>query len=119
MTCGSKNGVTPVEANLRAVVGHGVGEEHFTELPIGETQSGERRRQEVKTGVARSLDPERDAPVARAVVPGQVGCREASRVQRQADKAGQTQRCKSALGQAVFRKSHTSPSVPKPGPKPT
>ena len=92
--------------HTRAVVGHGVGEEHLPEQPVGEIQPGERRRQPFKTGVARSRDPERGASVARAVVPGQVGCREAKRTQRQADEAGQAQCRTGALGQAWFRRRH-------------
>ena len=101
------------------IVSHGIGEEHFAEQPIGETQAGQRRRQEFKTGVARSRNAKRSAPVAWAIIPSQVGCRDAKRIQRQADETGQTQCHKGALGQAWFRKRHRAPSSPKPGPRPT
>ena len=62
------------------IVSHGIGEEHFTEQPIGETQPGQRRRQEFKTGVARSRNAKRSAPVALAIIPTQVICRLAKRM---------------------------------------
>ena len=86
--------------HARTVVGHGVGEEHFAEQPVGETQPGERGRQKLKTGVARTRHAKRDAPVARAIVPSQVGGREAKRTHRQTDEAGQTHCGTDALGQA-------------------
>ncbi len=36
------------------IVSHGIGEEHFAEQTVGEAQTGECRRQEFKTGGARS-----------------------------------------------------------------
>ena len=98
--------------HTRAVVGHGVGEEHLAKQPVGETQPGERRRQSFKTGWARSRDPERGAPVARAVVPGQVGRRETKRTQRQADEAGQAQCREGAPGQAWCRRRHAPHQAP-------